>query len=371
MNARPRVSTLFACLAFVSFADHSSAQQQHPERDAMKASVAHYKLLGQVDLDRLVQVRTRDGLLDVTVDADPEGTGYNRIDVPGSDATWVVNRRAVRVVGAAAPNSYLYLTRYDFDAPDDQPWRSSVTVGPKTVTFASYAGEGRDQVAIRLTQSGGTLRFSVSSVNPAGVRVTPVNLAATSLAQLQSEHPDEVRKHLAPLLRALTGRSLFRHGAADVYRIFESIPADQAVARKLEELLVRLDGDAFAVRDKATAELAALGPAGVLAALRRDNNDLAPEARNRVLHFLAAHSTLTPADVARARADRSFLIDCLDDDDPAVRAAARAQLEKLLARPIPFDPSLTGKARQAAIEQLRATFAPPPPSPPRPAVQPK
>src|SRR5439155_23666333 len=129
-------------------------------------------------------------------------------------------------------------------------------------------------------------------------------------------------------------RLLLRPGAADIYRVFDKIPPDPAAAKKLEDLLIRLEADDYPARDKASKELHALGAPAVLAVLRRDLSDLSAEAKNRLDLFLANHSNMLLDDPRAPLTDGAFLLDCLDDDDAAVRAAGKAALEKLIAKPI-------------------------------------
>lgn len=361
---------LLAMVILIAGANPASAQPKSTLRDSVKNRVANYKLHGRLPLDQLVQFTTgADGQIVATVDPSlPTQNEPLRIEVEGSDATWIVQKRVLG--GGAVPNnSYISLTRYDFDAPDDQPWSTGVTLRSNYLLINAVVGDQQTAVRVSLVQSSGTLILRVTNNQPrpaaaaapavaAPAQAIVLTVQATSLNQLRAEHPEEVRTYLAPALRALAGRSLFRPGPADVYRAFDQIPANPAVARKLDALLAGLESDEFAKRDKATANLTNLGPPGVLAALRRDNSDLSPEAQNRLQQFIAAHATLSlaPGEAAKTRADRSFLIDCLDDNDPAVRAAAKASLEKLLHRPLPYDTTLDGKARESAVEALRKTI---------------
>jgi hypothetical protein len=57
-------------------------------------------------------------------------------------------------------------------------------------------------------------------------------------------------------------------------------------------------------------------------------------------------------------ADVAFLVDCLDDDDRAVRAAAKAALERRAGKQIAFDVSLEGADRAAAIDRVRGSIEP-------------
>jgi hypothetical protein len=111
-----------------------------------------------------------------------------------------------------------------------------------------------------------------------------------------------------------------------------------------------------------------MGRAGVAALLRIDRTILSPEQNNRLDLFLKAVGEPfggpnassgiggiggavgpSPAELAR---DVDFLMDCLDDDDANVRAAAKAALEAVLRHPVDFDPTLTGDARAAAVDKV-------------------
>jgi hypothetical protein len=50
--------------------------------------------------------------------------------------------------------------------------------------------------------------------------------------------------------------------------------------------------------------------------------------------------------------DVTFLLEAADADDPAVRIAAKKDLEALVGHPLDFDPSLEGEARFAAVDKM-------------------
>jgi HEAT repeat protein len=129
------------------------------------------------------------------------------------------------------------------------------------------------------------------------------------------------------------------------------------VVQRLETLLPDLDSPAFPVRDSASSRLEALGPAGVLAALRADVSNLTDEQRGRLAAFIRQNRNRTFEDPAAARKDVNFLIDALEYDDPAVRAAAREQLGQIFGHTVKFDVALTGDALTTAIDDLRKEAA--------------
>jgi hypothetical protein len=207
-------------------------------------------------------------------------------------------------------------------------------------------------VGVTLEQDAQGVSFLVQRVRRA--RNRPLEDAtAADLAQLWHEHQPQLREYLLPLLDEISQSHVLRPRGGDVYRAFADIPADPLVLEKLRELLPRLDADDARQRAAASAELAKLGASAVLAALRIDSSELAPEQRAR-LDTLIDRNTIWP-DPAAARKDPRFLIDCLDNEDPDVRSAARSALVKLTGKEIEFDPSAPlVDRREAAGELLEA-----------------
>ncbi len=124
---------------------------------------------------------------------------------------------------------------------------------------------------------------------------------------------------LEPLLKDLTGVDWLRPGLADLYRAFDQIQPDLNVVEKVEDILPRLDSLSFPDREAASAQLAALAAPGVLAAVRVDQDLLSAEQRNRIIAYLAEFTRRNFDSPAAARQDLNFLIESLEDADPAVR----------------------------------------------------
>ncbi len=184
-----------------------------------------------------------------------------------------------------------------------------------------------------------------------------VEARAESFARLRLERPLEFRKYLVPALANLSDLSWLLPGAADVYMAFPEIsPTPDQIAR-VRDLLPALGDESVDVREGATRSLEAMGPAAVLVALRLDGAPLLPEQRGRLVHLVAQAHNPGYSDPASRAADPLFLADCLENDDRRVRAAAKLALERLAAIPIPFDVDLTGDARSAAADEVRALLS--------------
>ena len=248
-------------------------------------------------------------------------------------------------------------TRFSIECDERQGDRwsalhlASVTSEGQNVTINGVGRAGQSFVSVTYIQdvSGGGVRLMVQRARRARARPLDDD-RAIDLVQLWNEHQPQVRKYLLPLFNEISATNLLRPRAGDVYRAFESIAADEAALAKVREVLPMFDADSAAERDAASAKLDQIGPSGVLAAMRIDRTDLSPEQRGRLNAFITRH-TLWP-DPAAARQDPHFLGDCLEDDDPAVRAAALTALRVLAKREITFDLDAPLASRRAAAAEL-------------------
>ena len=192
-----------------------------------------------------------------------------------------------------------------------------------------------------------------------GRRAVVLSMEGSDLQQVRRERYAEVRTYLEPMLVEISGgaRNALRPQAGDVYRAFESIPADSAALERVKRIVDTFDALEPAVREAASQQLNQLGRAEVLAAARLDRTELSAEQSLRLDAFVARHSAVT--DIAAARRDVLFLIDCLEDDDRAVRAAALLQLRQTSGPAIEFDLDAPAEQRATAAAALVTPFLPP------------
>ena len=115
-----------------------------------------------------------------------------RVAIEGCDAVWMLGRPRPVVVGGAiganaAGGAYLNLTRYDFDAREEEPWMSRLFVNNRTMTFTAQNLYGTTS----LMQTNGVINLHVSEYTQIGQPVNIVAAAqASSLMQLRAEHPE-------------------------------------------------------------------------------------------------------------------------------------------------------------------------------------
>jgi hypothetical protein len=322
-------------------------------RDAQRQSLMSLPDAGTFKLDGLIRFAVSDGRIRSELLA-PVATaaGPRRMRIEGSDALWMINSFNNGVV------SFHTLARCDFDAPDDQFWMISYTFQDSGNAVSIYAQGGPDCEVNRLFFNQQQTSVSVNLSGMENNRLKQILLAtAPDLFRLRNDHPETIRKFLLPILKKLTGQSVLRPGASDVYRVFTHIPADPRVTGRLFACLPGLVSDVQEIRDRATQDLLSLGPTGALAALRTDAEVLLPEQANRVGELIRAHRRMTLEDPAQTSNDPHFLIDCLEDDDKLVRAAAKTALERVFSRPIDFDLDALPAAREVASDRLRIQLA--------------
>jgi len=311
---------------------------QRRQIEQQKAAFQGLPVAGNCKLDELLQLTLVEGQLQCQQGSYNAPAGQQtRVKVEGSDAIWLVtnNTNMMRgmVVGPAAgvANAFITLQRYDWAAADRE--------GFWQIAMNSFNGVSLNAQAlgfnVNFSQNNNMVFLNVNDFRDG--QNTNCNYQAATISQLQADHPEEVRKYLSPMLRCVTGKDFFHAGAADLYLAFTEVPADPEATRQVRNLLPDLDAEDFAIRDKASRELAKLGAGGVLAALRLDWDQFSVEQRARLDSFLATEGRRTIHDPKAARKNLDFLIDAMNDSDKAVATAAKHAIEDLAGHPIQID----------------------------------
>jgi len=285
------------------------------------------------------------------LDVDPGGYNFHngqfRAAVEGCNAQWTVSTtlKGRNPVWHDMGDTF-EITRYDWDQNEaGQIYRVSVHLGYPIMV----QGQGVSH-AVTYQQFTGKVVLQVGQVGPlrAGMNV---DITAPTLVQLASEHREEVRKYLSPVLARLSMRELLRPGVTDVYGALADIPADPAMAGKLAGILLKLDADDFHTREEASRELADLGAGGIVAALRVDPAKLSLEQKSRLDSFIAGGRCWGKA--APGRNDLAFLVACLQEPDPAVVKSAIKAIEVLVGHPIEIDQQADPLKLQDALDALQ------------------
>lgn len=278
------------------------------------------------------------------------------VRIDGSRAFWTV-----RAFAAAGPQEepIVELTYRDRGEPtDDGHCAASLQSrgGHLAISgFLRVGGNGSDgelvYVLHRAWRDAEMVQLEVYQQENGELSRTLLTARGPSIVQMWTTHPYEMERYVAPVLKKLTRRHLLGPGAAEVYAAFPSIKADQQSFRRLAAILPELDDPDAAKRDAASERLMTLGRPGVLCAMRIDPKLLTPEQSARLEDFIDAHRR-RPG-VKTAKPDGPFLLDCLEDEDPAVRVAAQRELERLTNQSFVLDAAGEGDGRLDGIRAIR------------------
>jgi hypothetical protein len=190
----------------------------------------------------------------------------------------------------------------------------------------------------------------------------PMNQAifASSLDDLRQKYPREYELYLRPMFRALRQeQQVFAVNSRTAWQVVsdEWTPTPELKA-KVEAILVKLNSENFSERDAAQKELRQVGEPAALYLNRRDREGLSAEQKARIDSFLLDYSPLSADEVAKLGRNENFLLDCLLDDDAALRAAALKRLEQNLGHTIKIDLQASPEVRSRQIAAIRSGILP-------------
>ena len=166
-----------------------------------------------------------------------------RVAVEGSKAIWILSRPSATAFNPArAPlgRPYFTLSRFDFDAKEEQPWQSRVLLSDQRISLLTQNTYNNTS----LIQTPGSVKVRVAEYGQMG-QVPNVIYAgqAASLVALRAAQPEEFRLYVVPLLAQFTDASFLQPGPADIYSAFVEIPADQNMTHNLDQIIPELDAD--------------------------------------------------------------------------------------------------------------------------------
>ena len=115
---------------------------------------------------------------------------------------------------------------------------------------------------------------------------------------------------------------------------------------------MELDAEDFAPREAARERLRGLGEAGAEVLRGMDQAKWSLEQKSAVGALLEV-ARLPRAKIELLRKDMGFLLDCLESEEPVVRALALARLRKETGQALDFDVQAPVEKRAAALDVLR------------------
>jgi hypothetical protein len=189
-----------------------------------------------------------------------------------------------------------------------------------------------------------------------------IQLGANDFVQLRREHQPIVDQYLRPILRDYGQEAgVFAIPSNVAWQVLGGASAtatDPQTAEKLRQILDRLDADDFRERQKAAADLKAMGKTASLALEKMDRSKLSLQQSSAVDAFLAEAAPLQAEDSSDLAGDKSFLLDVLFSDEAELRKMALKRLSDLSGKQIALDPNLSPAARAQAVARLRAEVIP-------------
>lgn len=306
----------------------------------------HYPKEKEYALRELMEVRRVKGLPVVRWGKKLKVMQTTRVGVKDAPGDWLIRRAGEFRKGS--PEAMFVWSDARRDG-DQGPWKIDVNFASSYLAISAQYGENATLTNVSMNIVNGGIMFF------AGTRGRQVMQGqANSLSDLAKRQPLAVRKYVAPILHDLFGLYFAPPEPGLAYEVFDDIPADPKVARRLEELLTDFDSASSAIRDAAAKSLEELGLPGIIAAMRYDRTDLSFEQGARLSRFLASHGWRGGAGEAkRLRKDTSFLLACLEFEDVKVRRAAKAALEAEKGRAVELDVNLSPDDLSSAVDLLR------------------
>jgi hypothetical protein len=182
---------------------------------------------------------------------------------------------------------------------------------------------------------------------------------AADFQALLREHGPEVDEYVRPVLRQIGQQSALAPDGRVAWQVLaDDWRPDPQLTRRAEQLLPALNAVDFHARDKALAELQAMGMPGATVLTHLDRSGLSPEQNLLIDRTLAPFSQLSPGDAKRLRRDTDFLTDCLYLADRDIRAAALERLKQVTGKDLAFDIDVAEARRPAAVSALRKQLGP-------------
>lgn len=186
---------------------------------------------------------------------------------------------------------------------------------------------------------------------------------AKDLWYLLLAEPEVCREHLAPLVEVLIrDQNLAKLARQLETALVKAGSAGTGAEReRWAKLVDALGDDRFSRREAADRQLRQVGPAVVTFLTRLDPLHLDAEQQYRIRRIVRALSDRSSEDTPELAAswlagDPTVWLDLMEREEESTRKVATRQLETILGKPVPFDPTADAATRQAQIDKLRAAI---------------
>jgi hypothetical protein len=310
--------------------------------------------VGTFRIEQIIHFSLDEGWLTAEpASVDPLMTGEEMpIRITGSRALWSIR---ASTAGTPSDDRFIELSYRDRgEASEEGNCQATVQCrsGYTSISGTHRRGGETIYVLYRAWHEAQTVQVEAYIQEGGELTRTLLNARGSNLLEIWAEHPADTNRYLGPVLRKVARRNILGPGWSDVYSVFTKLEADSSTTQRLMRLLPRLDALSPATRKAASAELARMGRAGLLSAMRLGDVPLTPEQKARLGEFINTNHRRGTDELEQAGHDIPFLLECLDDDEVTVRQAARDSIQATIGRPISFDCQLDGDDRADAITAL-------------------
>ncbi|MBN2295436.1 MAG: hypothetical protein JXM70_23595 [Pirellulales bacterium] len=186
-------------------------------------------------------------------------------------------------------------------------------------------------------------------------------IQATTIWQLLIGHRNDCRSYLLPVLYKLRpGWNLL--ATADqveeqLLRLAEENPSPQYA--RWQKLIEQLGHSSYSRREAADRELRAAGRRVLSFLGKLDKDKLDTEQRFRISRIIRSFDLIeqSPSEIAEEMRDDPLIwLAVATDDRETARHAARSALQRLLKRPIDFDPTASAEIRETQLEKIEQSI---------------
>ncbi|MGH7180229.1 MAG: hypothetical protein ACREJC_22815 [Tepidisphaeraceae bacterium] len=301
--------------------------------------------------DALFRVEFRDGLLRIEWRGEVPARDALRVRIVGCEAEWIVQTPPIqpRLPRDMTPDLEIECRAGKHPEADDYWLVTANSYSWKTALTGIRGGMTPWQVRCEFLQDANTAVLFVRDLS----KRTNLRLQASDILEMRMQNPREVRAYLLPLVRQIAGEDLLLPGAADAYRVFQEVEPDPSTHARVEPIIRRLDDPRASERKQARRELADLPMRDTCFVVRMNPATLSPEQLSAIREFLSNRSRRTAAEPGELRRNCGFLADCLEFDDPRIRAAALREICILLARGLDFDVNASGRRLTGRADEIR------------------
>ena len=151
--------------------------------------------------------------------------------------------------------------------------------------------------------------------------------SAPTLDILRHEHPNEFEQYLRPMFRQFhQEQSIFwMDDRIDWQVLADDFQPPADLPARVSTVIAQLNSADFAQRQQAQKELHSLGEPAALFLHAANRRVWTPEQTARIDHFLSEYFTLSDEQAKKLGRDVDFLLDCLANEDPAIRQDLRCR----------------------------------------------